>query len=323
MKRFFAQVLSYIGRHSLPLAALALSLAAFFAVFFLYSLPLEPVLYAAVISLLTFTIFGVLGFIRYRRRLTALERVCESIHVSVEELPPPSGRLEAQYRLLAMRLCRERAALTSQSDIALSEMTEYYTMWAHQIKTPISAMRLVLRERGDDPELGEQLFRIEQYVDMALGYMRSENISADLLIRRCPLDDIIKQALKKYSRSFARKRLTLNYEPSGQTVLTDEKWLCFVIEQLLSNALKYTREGSISVFWLGGALNICDTGIGIRAEDLPRITEKGFTGYNGHMDKRSTGIGLYLCRRVLGKLSHRMEISSEEGRGTQVRIFFD
>ena len=112
----------------------------------------------------------------------------------------------------------------------------------------------------------------------------------------------------------------MDFRESGSRVLTDAKWLLFVIEQLLSNALKYTNEGHISIYTEGKVLVVADTGIGICAEDLPRVFEKGFTGYNGREDKKSTGIGLYLCRRICEKPGHKISISSEKGHGTSVRI---
>jgi signal transduction histidine kinase len=158
---------------------------------------------------------------------------------------------------------------------------------------------------------------------MVLQYLRMEDMNADLIFKKYSLDDIIKQAVRKYSKSFIRKKIKLNYEDLNRNVLTDEKWLVFVVEQILSNALKYTNEGEISIYMDGvlpDTLVIEDTGIGIRQEDLPRVFEKGFTGYIGRSDKSSTGIGLYLCKRILNKLSHTIMIESAVGKGTKVKI---
>ena len=161
---------------------------------------------------------------------------------------------------------------------------------------------------------------------MVLQYLRLESESSDLVLKTQNLDDIIRQAVKKYAPLFIRKKLTLVYEPVNCQVLTDEKWLEFVLEQILSNAIKYTKRGSVAVYMDDReekTLVIADTGIGIAAEDVPRVFEKGFTGYNGRYDKRSTGIGLYLCRRVLNRLSHTIRIESEPGQGTRVYINLD
>ena len=207
-------------------------------------------------------------------------------------------------------------------------MINFYTIWAHQIKTPIAAMRLLLQSENDgqSTELLEQLFKIEQYVEMVLQYLRIEGKSSDLVLKRSPLNRMIKKAIRKYSSFFIRKKIKLNYEEFEMDVLTDEKWLVFVIEQILSNALKYTSSGEISIYrdeQYPQVLIIEDTGIGIAQEDLPRIFEKGYTGFNGRYDIKSTGIGLYLCKRILKNLSHTIAIESVIGKGTKVKIGLD
>ena len=169
------------------------------------------------------------------------------------------------------------------------------------------------------------MFKIEEYVNMVLQYLRLDG-GSDLVLNTYSLDDIVRQAVRKYAGMFVRRRLSLSYEPLNCQVLTDEKWLVFVIEQILSNSIKYTKRGGISIYMEeeeGKTLVISDTGIGIAPEDQPRIFEKGFTGYNGHSDKKSTGIGLYLCRRILSRLSHTISVESEPGKGTRIRINLD
>jgi signal transduction histidine kinase len=254
-----------------------------------------------------------------------LEEMKKSISAAITGFPEPISKIEADYQELIRLLEESRADVISKKDRALTDMTDYYTMWAHQIKTPIAAMRLMLQSEQKEQNAGitEQLFKIEQYVEMVLGYLRTESMSGDLVIKSCSLDGIVKQAIKKYAKSFIYKKIMLDYSDLEINVVTDEKWLCFVIEQILSNALKYTNKGKISIYRdasLPPALVIEDTGIGIQPEDLPRIGEKGFTGYNGHEDKKSTGIGLYLCKKILKSLSHTMIIESEVGVGTRVKI---
>lgn len=217
----------------------------------------------------------------------------------------------------------DRRAQLTRSQQGYQELVEYYTVWAHQIKTPIAAMRLLLQDADTDEQraLLEQLQSVEQYVEMVLGYLRLESPSSDYVIRNYLLDDIVRQAVRKYASQFIRRKLRLEYTPLNVSVITDEKWLLFVIEQVLSNALKYTRSGSVSIT-LEAPKTLCirDTGIGIAPEDLPRVFEKGYTGSNGRTDKRATGIGLYLCRRILEKLGHTIAITSTVGEGTTVRI---
>lgn len=159
---------------------------------------------------------------------------------------------------------------------------------------------------------------------MVLSYLRLDGGSNDFVLREYNLEPIVRQAVRKYAPLFIRKKISLELGSLPCRVLTDEKWLCFVIEQLLSNALKYTSKGKISIYMADETtLVIEDTGIGIAPEDLPRICEKGYTGYNGRTDKKATGIGLYLCKRILTKLSHTLTIRSEVGKGTTVLLGLD
>ena len=154
---------------------------------------------------------------------------------------------------------------------------------------------------------------------MVLSYIRLGSNENDFVIKEYDLDNIVRQAIRKYAPLFIRKKINLDFQPTTYKVLTDEKWLVFVIEQLLSNAIKYTNKGKISIYPLEDKkLVIEDTGIGISKEDIPRIFDKGFTGYNGRTDKKATGLGLYLCKNILDKLSHKISIESEVGVKTKV-----
>ena len=251
-----------------------------------------------------------------------LSDALKSIRVSDEQLPPPENLIEEDYRQLIRALGEEKQRQASAMDLRMSDMQDYFTLWAHQIKTPIAAMRLILQTKPENSaeELSRELFRVEQYVEMVLNYLRLDSDSTDFVFRTCALDDIIRQCVRKYAKQFIRKRIRLEYEGTALQVLTDEKWLCFVIEQILSNALKYTSAGSIRIFTQGETLVIADTGMGIAPEDLPRVFEKGYTGYNGRTDKKATGIGLYLCKRILNRLGHEISISAQVGKGTRVSI---
>ena len=202
-------------------------------------------------------------------------------------------------------------------------MIDYYTVWAHQIKTPIAAMRLTLQNE-DTPltrKLTNDLYRIEQYVEMVLTFLRLNSDSTDYVFKEYDLDNIVKSAVKKFSSEFIGRKLRLIYDPLNTSVITDEKWLSFVIEQVLSNALKYTPSGSITISLVGEkTLRIEDTGIGIAPSDLPRIFENGYTGFNGRTDKKASGIGLYLCRRVCNNLGHTITANSTVDVGTAIDI---
>lgn len=210
------------------------------------------------------------------------------------------------------------------------DVTDYFTLWAHQIKTPIAAMRLLLQQELSEPEeyYGQrreaeaELFKIEQYVEMVLQYLRLNSSINDFVLKEYSLDSMVRQAVHKYAPMFIRKGLALQYEPFGGKAVTDEKWMVFVLEQILSNAIKYTSSGKVSIYLENGCLVVEDTGIGILAEDLPRVFDKGYTGYNGRSDKKASGIGLYLVKEILGRLGHKIMLDSEPGKGTRVKILF-
>ena len=202
---------------------------------------------------------------------------------------------------------------------------DFFAMWAHQIKTPIAALKLLLQsDKQDVTACKGEVFKIEHYVEMALGFLRFEEMGNDLELLSYELEPIVKQSIKKFAPMFISKHLSVNLKDLNVKILTDEKWLSFVIEQLLSNAVKYTSSGGITIRTCTENEQLCiiieDTGIGIRSEDLPRLFEKGFTGYNGRMDKKASGLGLYLCKSICDKLGHKISIESQENKGTKVTI---
>lgn len=313
--------ISYLYSRFRTVAALALITAIFLWVFSLYNAPADAVLYGATITASVGIAAAAVDFIGYRRRHKRMRELSDEITITLENLPRARDMAERDYELLIIKLFEDRRELENSVLQRETDMTEYYTMWVHQIKTPIAAMRLTLQgmDTAEARELSEELQRIEQYVEMVLCYLRLDSDSTDYLIRRCDLDEIVRQAVRKYSPQFIRRRLRLDYEPLDRSVLTDEKWLLFVIEQVISNALKYTRSGTVRIYLDGGDLCVRDTGIGIAPEDLPRIFEKGYTGCNGRTDKKASGIGLYLCRRVCAALGHDIIARSDE-TGTEIRI---
>lgn len=292
-------------------------------------------------------IYGIYDFFSYKKKCLELINLIRNAGERESRLPLHQSLPEKLYQELILEEEREKRKLITEYDVKKKDMADYYTMWTHQIKTPIAAMRLLLEDedkiadQGEGlPEdyrvfrqAGEELFKIEQYAEMALHYARLDSLSSDLLFKEQNIYEITKQAVKKYAVLFIGSGLTFSMEEFSCRAVTDEKWVSFVLEQILSNALKYTRKGGISVYGADAAGNktaggtnymvIEDTGIGIRSEDLPRIFERGFTGCNGRMDKKSTGIGLYLCRQIMDRLGHTILVESEEGRGTKVLLGFE
>lgn len=291
--------------------------------FALYGLPLGAVLYPAALCAAAGGIILLLSLRKSRAVCQELSLMQHHPADLPDELPAAQSPQEQAYQALLLALHADRQKLKSNMNARYHDMTEYYTVWAHQIKTPIAAIRLALQ--NEDTPLSRRLTgevgRVEQYVQMALTYLRLGSDSSDYVIRSCALDDIVRPAVRRFAGEFIQRKIQLNYQMLNYTVITDEKWLGFVVEQVLSNALKYTPQGSVSIYMEPeGVLCIRDTGIGIAPEDLPRVFEKGYTGSNGRTDKRATGIGLYLCRRILAKLGHSITIVSTPGVGTTVRI---
>ena len=292
-------------------------------IFWLYGLPGEAIAYLLCLCCIGTSFWAVLSFVRFWRKHKILRKMEEAIFVTAEDLPETTTLIEEDYQHLIQRLVRENRQRQAAADSMLEDLTSYYTLWVHQIKTPIAAMDLLLQAGPDRAtEMEIELQKIAQYVDMVLQYLRLDSTDKDLVLQRCQLDAVVRQTVRKYAKLFILKKIQLVVQETKWEVLSDEKWLCFLLEQLLSNALKYTPEGGKISIFLEGETNlvIADTGIGIAPEDLPRVFEKGFTGNNGRMDKKATGIGLYLCRRVTNLLGHTISIASEPGVGTQVLL---
>lgn len=317
-------MIKYIKSKSAYILVCAAALAVFFSVIALYRLNIYAVLYAALLSSLLIIPFAAVRIIKSVNAQKQLLKILKSGEIMIESNSFPETRdPEKQYYTeIIKRLSAEKQTLISDLAIKLRDTDDYYTLWAHQIKTPIAAMHLLLQSDSGtlSRECEAELFKIEQYTEMALGYIRLESGTNDFVITACDTDRIIKSVLKKFSKQFILKKLTLDYTETGLTAVTDEKQLSFIIEQIISNSLKYTKKGTISVYSKGNSIFISDTGIGISGEDLPRIFEKGYTGYNGRTDRKSTGLGLYLCRRTADKLGHTLRVSSEVGKGTLAEI---
>lgn len=291
--------------------------------FALYGLPLGAVLYPAALCAAAGGIILLLSLRKSRAVCQELSLMQHHPADLPDELPAAQSPQEQAYQALLLALHADRQKLKSDMNARYHDMTEYYTVWAHQIKTPIAAMRLALQ--NEDTPLSRRLTgevgRVEQYVQMALTYLRLGSDSSDYVIRSCALDNIVRPAVRRFAGEFIQRKIQLNYQMLNYTVITDEKWLGFVVEQVLSNALKYTPQGSVSIYMEPeGVLCIRDTGIGVAPEDLPRVFEKGYTGYNGRSHRKASGLGLYLCREILTRLGHSVNAESQVDHGTTIRI---
>ena len=301
--------------------------AVIFAVtFYLYSLPLKAVLYPDLLCLFFGTVFLIADFLKTNEKYKALKRLKTFSAEMIETLPESETVCEEEYKTIIENLKNELISAKAESQTAYKDMIDYYTAWAHQIKTPIASMKLTLQNEDSElsRRLSSDLLRTQQYADMVLAFLRLGSKSSDYVFREHRLDDIIRFSVKKFAPEFIDRRLTLDYTPTDAFLITDDKWLSFVLEQLISNALKYTQSGGITISLKDKTtLLIEDTGIGINESDLPRIFEKGFTGNNGRTDKSASGLGLYLCKQICDRLSIGISITSKVGKGTAVALNFE
>ena len=223
-------------------------------------------------------------------------------------------------------LLNENKNLKSEMLNQKDDLNAYFLMWLHQIKTPMTVSKLLLEkpDKTTNTKLKMQLMYIEQYINMAMNYIKMIDHSTDMDITEVNLDDIIKDLLKKYSLLFIHNHISLDYQSNAKYVVSDSKWLTILIEQILSNALKYTENGKISIQYLEDkhALEIKDTGIGIRSEDIPKIFDRGYSGFNGRMNEKSTGLGLYLARKISESLNIQIEVESKLSKGSIFRLVF-
>ena len=224
----------------------------------------------------------------------------------------------------------EEANLNLRNDFLAKEkeLQEYFLIWIHQIKTPITAGKLICDsdiENENIKNIKKELIYIEDYTNMALSYLKMINHNTDMDISLVNLDDIINPLIKKYAILFISNNIKLEYKKLNVKVITDSKWCMVVIEQLLSNAIKYTKNGIVSITFSEkeNYLEIKDNGIGIKDSDLPKIFDKGYSGFNGRQNQKSTGIGLFLVKQILDKLGQKVKLESKLGEGTSVKVYFN
>lgn len=314
---------SYIKDRRKELFKVLSILFVYVIILFLYNIELEPVLYGGVLSFIILFILWQLDFKKYCNKHKELQEIKENIEIKKEV--SIDSLIEEDYLSIIRELYKENKGLKTKLDFEKSEMIDYYTLWVHQIKNPLAGINLILQnsKSEDKEDLLEEIFKVEEYVGMVLGYLRLADGESDLVIKEENLNKILKSSIKKYSKLFIRKKIELFYGEPELSIITDEKWFSFAVEQIISNSIKYTRKGKISIYVNRNILHIEDTGIGIKEEDLPRIFEKGFTGYNGRMNKKSTGIGLYLTKKIIEKLGYKLEIESKINEGTKVKIILN
>ena len=329
-------IFSFLKIRKMPIIIFTGIVVIFGILFYLYDIPFDAIIYGCELSFVWCAVCLFIDFYKYYKRHKLLHINREQFFDDAEQLPEHMDIIEYDYQELAKKLYQAKQELISKNRIAKKELLDYYGMWVHQIKTPIAALDILLQNTErmlyqlDEKEMMQkaisvsdmkmELFKIEQYVEMALNYLRVEDISSDLVFKKHELDDMVRQVIRKYAKIFISKKIKIDFKLTKACIVTDEKWFIFVLEQIISNALKYIKKGQIFIYMKEKSLVIEDTGIRIPAEDLPRIFEKGFTGYNGRENKKSTGIGLYLCKNIMDKLQWNITVDSEVGSGTKIYL---
>lgn len=322
----------FIRRQRYALLWYGLSVGTLLSISFLYHQMGASIQYSVLIITFFGAAFGVRSFFEFMKKIKQIEKARMNLSEARVILPYRNGLVEAEYQKLIRALEEKMVAFESDVSTNRLEQDTYYTMWVHQIKTPISAMHLLLQNTMSEDgsaviseqsrkELDQELFKIEQYAEMALQYQRMQTLHKDLEFKKCQVRGLVMKVVKKYSVLFIHKNISVEIEDMKEDVLTDEKWFLFMLEQILSNALKYTKAGGKIRFYIKDqALCVQDTGIGIQEEDLSRIFDRGFTGFNGRMFQKATGIGLFLCKQVADELAHTLIVESTVGVGTTVKI---
>ncbi|MCX7885074.1 MAG: sensor histidine kinase [Caloramator sp.] len=251
----------------------------------------------------------------------------------IHRLPKPNTNVQYIYNELLKKIYEEQMLKIENLYNLKKENQEFITSWVHEIKTPISVCRLIIENSIENPSedilysIEEEINKIDNYVEQALYYSKSDDFSKDYFIKEISLLSILKEIIKKHSKTFISKGISVELPDNSMEVLTDKKWLIFIINQIISNSLKYTpKGGKIKIFLEKNEkekrLIIIDNGIGIKNEDIGRVFDRGFTGHNGRENYKSTGMGLYLAKKLCEKLGHKISIESKYGEYTKVTIHF-
>ncbi|WP_117283254.1 sensor histidine kinase [Streptococcus intermedius] len=292
----------------------------FYSLLFIFSYLFEDertvLQYVIILLLLTSLIGLILDFVKQYQNFRHAVLYGES-----DAYTPLEALLTSKIRTLE----KDKKELKIQHQEKQSDLLDYYTLWVHQIKTPIAASKLLvqdLQEQMLKNQLEQELFKIDSYTNLVLQYLRLESFHDDLVVEKENIEDLVKEVVKKYALFFIQQGLSLNLHDLNHTVITDKKWFLVILEQVLSNSLKYTKQGSIEIFFQEDTLYMKDTGLGIQNSDLLRVFERGFSGYNGRLTHQSSGLGLYLSKKIADKLGHELHLHSVVGEGTTVIITF-
>jgi signal transduction histidine kinase len=292
------------------------------------------VVYINLVSTAFFILYLIVKFLYSKSYFKALNDIVRNeSHEIINRLPKSKSYEQILFHEVLAGLYNEQSSKIQRLHEQKKEYEEFITSWVHQVKTPIAVGTLLIENNSSSPNkdilysIEEELNKIENYIEQVLYYSRIDDFSKDYLINEVELNKLVKEEVKKQAKTFINKKITIEIENIDLMVTTDKKWLLFILDQVLSNSLKYTSTGGrIRVYGLiedkVQKLIIEDNGIGIKPEDLERVFDKGFTGYNGRENYKATGIGLYLSKKLASKLGHDVSIESRYGEYTKVTIIF-
>ncbi|WP_242034798.1 sensor histidine kinase [Leuconostoc falkenbergense] len=289
------------------------------------SLDIDAVIDALYVGLYFLIGMTFILFWRWFQTRKILKNVLSDERLSVDNLslPATSSVAHLYQNLLKQQAIRQKKALATQVN-AMQDIQDYYAMWAHQIKVPLSVLDLMNQtDTIEKYETSNQLLIVNQYLNMMLQFIRLKNLHQDLTFKPIHVQAIVRDVIKSYKLFFIRQNLSVSITGEDFTVVSDSKWIQFVLEQIIFNAIKYTSQGCIQVIFENHhQVVIKDTGIGIAASDLPRLFDKGYTGLNGRLENNSSGLGLFMVKQILSELGHDIKIASVVGSGTTVTIDF-
>ncbi|MBG9981197.1 sensor histidine kinase [Facklamia sp. DSM 111018] len=288
-------MIDFLKKQTLVFTMVGWALLVFTLIFFLMQLPLYGLLLGSLLILFILMIALILEWTHYKKK------------INLEE--------ENQW------LKDEIKSLKEQRSSNMKEMESYFILWIHQMKTPITAAKLLLAN-SKNQTLTSLLLDIENYSHLAMSYLKLTHPDPDMLITKVKMDDLIKPLLKKYSPVFIQTKTKLDYQPIRVEVITDANWSQLMVEQVLNNALKYSEGKRISIYFKDHYLTIEDQGPGISHEDLPKIFDKGYAGFNGKLNEKSSGLGLFIVKSIAQRLDQKVSVESQYGHGSKFTISF-
>lgn len=276
------------------------------------------------------------NYLEYRRKKSFyddIERNVEQLdekYLVVEMLQTPNSLEEQMLEKVLQETAKSMLENVNSYKYAQQEYKDYIELWIHEIKLPIATSKMIIENNKNDVtrRIDEELNEIEGYIEQALYYARSNHANKDYCIAKCKVKDIVNPAIKNNKQILISQKIKIEIHNGEVELYTDVKWCNFMLNQLIQNSVKYRcNENSEIVFTAEEkrdcvVLAIRDNGIGIKEGEVERVFDKGFTGTNGRIGKKSTGIGLYLCKKLCDKLGLGIELSSKEAEGTEVRMVF-